>query len=410
MTNLETLKKILHSFIENKLNIPIRTDFFILISPLIFIYGNWKFHSVFYILLFLFFLKDKILFENYNVNLPYISIWLLNLIWGWYILYKTTVLSTGLYYYVALFLSPFLIFVIIQNTEFNVDFFRNFFNLMILSGIILSIFHIYTLIEYGFSYEKRIVSNYLWPDNNILAAYYMIVFFIALSFLMNSHKGESKIYYIISIILILFAIFLTQTRGVWLSLIFAMSVYLIKKPKLIIPITIIFLAFFLFFADVIITRFLTIKNFTTDLSALGRLQAWIGTLSLLKDNYLTGYGFNAWMSLRDSVYGFYLVPVIHSHNTYLNNLLEIGLIGCIFYYFFFFKSILINFKIWKSSVNNSLKKYSDGLFLSFIGLSSAFMFEPYMSTFSSSVIVIWFLIAVSFKLNELNKQKEKIYS
>lgn len=399
MINLKKLRKILNKIIQGKLNIPIRTEFFVTIAPLLFVYGNWVFQAIFFIPLFLFFFKDKLFNENLNIRFPYIIFWLSNLMWGAYILSKSSVFIEGMYFYVALYVIPFIIFLIIQNAEVDIKFFYYVFHSLIVSGIVISIIHIFLLIETGTGFTKRLENFYLWPNNNILAAYYLIIFFILLSFLMNTHKGENKLFYIISLILISFAIFLTQTRGIWLAIIFAMSIYLFKKPKLFIPITVIFGAIVLIFTDIIITRFMETKNYTTDISSLGRLQAWIATISLLKDNFLTGYGFDSFIRMRDNVYGFYLVPVIHSHNTYLNNLLEIGLIGCIFYYYFLLKSFLINFKIWKSPLTIELRKYSESLFLSFLGLFVAFMFEPYFSVFSSSVIVIWFLIAISFKIN-----------
>lgn len=393
---------------KDSLRIPIRSEYLFLLFPLNFVYGYWQMPITVLFIMFVFILKDKILLEKSNIIFPNLFVWLINILWGLYILFKSQVFREGLDYYLVLFLSPFLLFVLLHNIKTDIVFFERFFNIIIISGLILSFFSFINLSIADFDFTKRIYST--WPDLNILAGYYLVVFMILVSFVMNEKKRKQKIFYFISLFILLFAIFLTQTRGVWLSIIFAIIIYMFKSPKLLIPISILILALSLLFADIIMARFLTIKNFSEDLSSIGRLQAWIGTLALLKTNYLTGYGFNSFLYLRDNVYGFYLVPVIHSHNTYLNNILEMGLIGSTIYYSFYVRAIYYAFRYGKVSFNNQYKKYADGLFLSLIGFLVAFFFEPYFSIFSSSAIVLWLLIGISFKLNFIINKKEDNYS
>jgi O-antigen ligase len=200
------------------------------------------------------------------------------------------------------------------------------------------------------------------------------------------------------LVLLGIAIFLTQTRGVWLALLFSLIVYYIKRPKIYLIIILFFGLFFVAFQDVIITRFLTIKNFGSDVSSLGRLQAWFASVVLIKDNIFAGYGFDSFMRLRDDVFYFYIVPVIHSHNTYLRSLLEMGLIGTTIYFTFLIKALFYTYKLKKQIGTNEYIGLIDGLQLSFLSLFIVFMFEPYFSLFGCSTIVIWFLISLSYKL------------
>jgi len=392
---------------KDNLRIPIRSEYLFLLFPLNFVYGYWQLPISVLLLMFVFILKDKILLEKSNIIFPNLFIWVINILWGLYILFKSHNLREGFDYYLVLFLIPFLLFILLHNIKTDVLFFERFFNSIIISGLILSFFSFFNLSLANFDFTKRIYST--WPDLNILAGYYLVVFMILVSFVMNEKKRKQKIFYFISLFILLFAIFLTQTRGIWLSIIFAIMIYMFKRPKLFIPISILILAISLLFADIIMARFLTIKNFSEDLSSIGRLQAWIGTLALLKTNYLSGYGFNSFLYLRDSVYGFYLVPVIHSHNTYLNNILEMGLIGATIYYSFYYRAIYYAFRYGKVSFDNRYKKFADGIFLSLIGFLVAFFFEPYFSVFSSSAIVLWLLIGISFKLNFNMMEKENNY-
>jgi O-antigen ligase len=285
---------------------------------------------------------------------------------------------------------------LIDNITINKNYLENLFNLFFLSGTILGIYSIYLFIESGFNSLLRIGS--IWDDLNIMSAYLMILFMFNLSFILNREKGKKLYLYFISLFFISSGIFMTQTRGVWLSIIVSVLIYTIKRPKIIIPFSLIIGFFIFYFYDAITSRFLTVKNFGADLSSLGRLQAWIATISLLKNNLFFGYGFDSFIYLRDSVIPFFLVPVIHSHNTYLRSLLEIGLIGSIFYYYFFFKAIYFSFAVSKKDATKSYKKFSDGLQLSFIGLVVVFFFEPYFSLFGASTFIIWLLISLSFKI------------
>lgn len=388
--------------LSEKLKIPIRSEYLLILYPLNFVFGYWQFNFLITFLIFIHLIKDKILLENLNIIFPYLLLWIINFLWGLYSLSKAFKLTGGGEdYFIVLYIVPFFIFNFIFNIKTDFRFFEKLFNVIIISGLILSFVSFYNLAVTGFDFKQRIFSS--WPDLNILAGYYLIVFMILVSFVMNTVVLKKRIFYFISLFIILFAIFLTQTRGIWLAIIFALVVYLFNKPKLIIPLSILFVVLLFFFADIILTRVMTIRYFSSDLSSLGRLQAWIATLVLLKNNFLTGYGFNSFMYLRDYAYAFYLVPVIHSHNTYLTNLLEIGLIGTVLYYYFFIKSIFMTSPFFKKDKINEYRVFTEGIFLSLVGFLVAFLFEPYFRIFSSTA-AIWLLISVSFKINSLVRE------
>jgi O-antigen ligase len=220
----------------------------------------------------------------------------------------------------------------------------------------------------------------------------------AFSFVINKKKGQNIVFYAVTMVILGVAIFLTQTRGVWIALIFSLLIFFLKKPKIYLVVLLVLGLFFVAFQGIIVSRLLTVKNFSSDLSSLGRLQAWIATISLLKANYITGYGFDSFIKLRDNAYSMYLVPVIHSHNTYLRSLLEMGLIGTVFYFSFLFRALYFMFKIKSVHKNSDSNKIIDGLQLSFLSMFVVFMFEPYFSLFGCSTIVIWFMISLAYRL------------
>ncbi|MCX6162459.1 MAG: O-antigen ligase family protein [Ignavibacteriae bacterium] len=228
-----------------------------------------------------------------------------------------------------------------------------------------------------------------------------------LSFILNRINPKAIILYITTLVFLFFAIFLTNTRAIWIALLFSLLVFFVKKPRIIIVSSVLIGLFMFLFSDIILSRFLTIKYFGSDLSSLGRLQAWIATTALLKNNLLTGYWFDAFMDLRDNVYTIYLVPVIHSHNTYLRSLLEMGLIGSVLYYSFFFRALYFSIKLRNSENSNTVNGLLDGIQLSIISLLIVFIFEPYLSLFGCSTIIIWLIISFTFKLKYyINAERE----
>ena len=299
-------------------------------------------------------------------------------------------------YYIGTIVVPFLIFVIICNIKLTQSFLKNFFNLLILSGVIISLVSLYIFISVGLSDIGRIGG--LWTSYNILSAYLMILFMFNLSFIINKNKNDKLYLYLVSIILILLGIFLTLTRGVWLAMVITIIIFVIRKPKIIIP-SLFFIGIIVFlFYDTIYSRFLTVKYFGSDVSSLGRMQAWISSLILIKNNMFLGYGFDSYVHLRDSVFPVYFIDVVHSHNTYLRTILEMGLIGFLLYFSFIFKAYIYTIRLNKNIFYKDYKRYIDGFLMSFPALFIVFMFEPYFSLYGLSTFIIWVLISIIFNL------------
>jgi O-antigen ligase len=388
-----------------------RTDFPIdvkslfLFLPFLFIYkGYWQFTSVFILVTFLFFVLSEYRFNHLRIELPNIFMWSLLLLWGLFIALKSPVTNDGIKYFFATIFIPFLIFIIILNIKLTPGFLDRFFSGIYFAGAVLGAFSLYLFIESGFNTKLRIPS--LWDDFNIMSTFLMIASMFNLSYILNKEKNEKLFPYLITLGFTYAGVFLSQTRGVWLAIIVSLVVFIIKKPKIIFPALIISMIVGLLFSNVIMDRFLSVKNFSYDASSLGRLQAWYSSFVLIKANPLFGYGFDAYIRLRDTVFSYYIVQVLHSHNTYLRMLLEMGLIGFVLYFSFFFRAAFFAFRMSaKSFAYKYYKIYIEGLQLSFIGLLVTFMFEPYFSLYGASTVVIWILIALSFKVRIIDKQQ-----
>ncbi len=350
-------------------------------------------------------LFSKIYYEDFQFIFYNYKSWFFLLVWGVYILNKSPDSKLATLYYLFTIVSPFFLFQAINNIKFDENLLSKLFQILFFVGSILGLASLLYLIVEGYDPKARLTS--FWTAFNMVSGYLMILFMFNLSFLINRRKDENIIFYSISIFLILFGMFLTQTRGVWVATVIAIVFFFIKRPKIIIP-SIIFLGFFAyFFSGVIGERFFTVINFTKDASAVGRMQAWLSSAILIAQNPLLGYGFDSYIAFRDDVFSYYVVKVLHSHNTYLRAWLEMGLIGSVVYFSFFIRGMYFSFKYKNKEFISEYKRYIDGLQLTFLGLVIIFNFEPYFSIYDNSCIVIWMVISISFVLKRISENYQE---
>lgn len=378
--------------------IKITPEILLLLTPLTFIAGNWYLSALSLMSVFGFLLVRNLTFRDHRITIPNYFIWMLILTWGLYSAYITPKPAVAAKYYVCTIFIPFIIFIIFDNVRLNDKLLMRFVDALLLSGIVLSFYSVYLFINYGMQSNLRVPS--FWNDYNILAAYLMILFMFNLSFILKTKNSTRKLFYLITIIFILLGIYLTQTRGVWLSIIISLAVFFIKRPKIIIPVAILFGLLLLLFYNIIEDRLLSVIYFEQDKSSLGRVQAWLSSILIIEKNPLLGFGFDTYYLYRDDVMQYFIVDVPHPHNTYLRSILEMGLIGAVLYYYLIFKAVYYSFNFGNYVNNPDYAKYLDALQLSFVALLIAFNFEPYLSLFGGSTAAVWILVALTFRIRK----------
>ena len=366
-----------------------------IVMPLIFIFGQWLYCGIYIFFLSVVFLFGKL--KNADKIKIYPKLFLVViLISGIHAAYISVDRIEGIVYFIATIFIPLILFIVITNSELSISNINSFINVNIIAGIVLGLFSIYVVNILG-SPGVRISS--IWEDFNIIAAYFMIIIFLIISKIIHAEDKRLLFFYLLALIPVLLGLFFTQTRGVWLSVIISLLFYILKRPKALVPAIIIFCFILMFFYSIVLDRFLSVKNFNTDISSLGRIQAWVASILIIKDHWLLGAGFDGFEELKLTVFDYYIVEVPHSHNTYLRLILELGVIGFIPYISLMIFSFVYTFKLIKVyKKNKNIIKIIDALQLSFVGLFVAFIFEPYFSLYGNSTIIIWCLISITFYL------------
>lgn len=176
---------------------------------------------------------------------------------------------------------------------------------------------------------------------NVLGEYLLLLIPICGAMIYNSKRLIIKFYYLSVIGCASVCMLFTQSRGCWLGLILTAMVFAFLVDKKLVAIGIVALMFApMVLPESIIQRFGSIGNLG-DSSTSYRVNIWLGTLKMLKDYWWMGVGIGS--DAYNSVYPFYnynAAVALHSHNLYLQILVETGICGMAV----FVTSMIVSFK------------------------------------------------------------------
>ena len=213
----------------------------------------------------------------------------------------------------------------------------------VLAGLFVSI---YGIAQYVFGwntsnawideemFENATMRAYSTMENpNVLGEYLLLIIPLS-AFLMIKAKFNSieKLFWLGTLAAGTLCMVLTQSRGCWIGLFVAAILFVtFYNGKLwgLLPFLILALPFIL--PQTIIDRFLSVGNLE-DSSTSYRVFIWLGTLSMLRDFWIGGIGMGE--GAFRSIYPFYSYNSItapHSHNLYLQLLVEGGICAIIIF-------------------------------------------------------------------------------
>lgn len=188
---------------------------------------------------------------------------------------------------------------------------------------------------------------------NVLGEYLILIIPIAVAMIFGLGEGLRRLPAIFCTAILGACLILTWSRGAWLALILAGLVFLLVWNKRSLWIVFAGIASLpilpSLLPDSIISRFTSIGNMA-DSSTSYRVYIWRATVQMIKDNFVSGIGIGegAW----DAVYPMYSYMGIeaapHSHNLYLQILLEIGVFGLALFVIFLFMMYQSGFTFFSS--------------------------------------------------------------
>lgn len=163
---------------------------------------------------------------------------------------------------------------------------------------------------------------------NVLGEYILLVLPVCVALIWQKKKGFTKLVYTLAAGLIFLTLILTFSRGCWIGFMVAAGIFVTFVCGKMWGLALIALPFVpMIIPDSIINRFLSVGDMK-DSSTSYRVYIWMGSLAMVKDFWASGIGLGT--EAFKSVYPFYSYSGIvapHSHNMFLQILVESGVIG-----------------------------------------------------------------------------------
>jgi len=276
----------------------------------------------------------------------------------------------------------------------------------LIAGAIVSI---YGVLQYVFNwntsnawideemFENATMRAYSTMENpNVLGEFLLILIpFSAFFMVSTSYKRLEKYVWIATFVIAVLCMVFTQSRGCWIGLLFASAIFItFYNGKLwgLLPFALLAIPFFM--PETMIERFLSVGNLE-DSSTSYRVFIWLGTIIMLKDFWIGGIGMGE--GAFRSVYPFYSFNSIiapHSHNLYLQLLVEGGIGALII---FLITMIVFYKKTSDIYVKNGRKDKDSILALTIISGVSGFLIQSLFDyTFYNYRMMAMFFMTLAF--------------
>ena len=212
--------------------------------------------------------------------------------------------------------------------------------------------------------KKRIFSTLENP--NVLAGYLDVIICLALGLLTKADRRSQKIVLIVAIILLAACLTMTYSRGAFITIAIVFAIFgLLKDWRVLILFTAV--TGLIAYSDAnFINRILS--AFTMGDSSEGvRVGLWVSTSAMISDHPFAGIGWGAYQYVYPQ-YNYYIadpnVTIYHAHNLYLNFAAEIGIVGALAFFWYFFGTMFISFGASERGFDKWLTEHLEKIFSS----------------------------------------------
>lgn len=170
---------------------------------------------------------------------------------------------------------------------------------------------------------------------NVLGEFLVLTIPVMVALVWNKVREEHRTLFGIALIVMAACMIFTWSRGAWLGMLIAVTIFLAVSDKRwvfvgILAVVLIPVALYLSGNSTIVERVLSIGN-TADTSTAYRVSIWRASMKLLGDFWLPGIGVGS--DAYKAVYPVYALTgadfALHSHNLYLQFWVETGVIGIV---------------------------------------------------------------------------------
>ncbi|MBR1805684.1 MAG: O-antigen ligase family protein [Selenomonadaceae bacterium] len=206
--------------------------------------------------------------------------------------------------------------------------------------------------------KKRIFSTLENP--NVLAGYLDVFICLALGLLAKVEQRSQKLILIVAIITLACCLTMTYSRGAFLTIAVVFAVYAFLQDWRVL---IVFAAVtgIISFTDTTFTDRIFSAFNMGDSSEGVRLGIWVSTTAMISDHPFAGIGWGAYQYVYPQ-YNYYIadndITIYHAHNIYLNFAAEVGIVGALAFFWYFFGTMFMSLAL---GANERYAKIRDGV-------------------------------------------------
>ncbi|KNF09175.1 lipid A core - O-antigen ligase [Gottschalkia purinilytica] len=314
--------------------------------------------------------------------------------------------------YIIAISMPFLLINLIEDKKT----FKRFIMLIILASLLVSLYGLYQY-KVGIALDESWVDKQLNPDlktrvystlenPNVLAEYLLLTIPLGVSMLWGERNRFKKLFYLGAVGVQLLCLLLTFSRGGWVGIAIAAVVFaFFVDRRLFIVYFLAGIGLILVSPDVILTRINTITN-VKDSSTSYRFPLWLATIDMIRDYIISGIGIG--IGAFRAIYPNYMrlgIIAVHSHNIYLQILVETGIFGFLSFIAVVINTFRASFISYVKGIDKKFKILAIGVASGMCGLLAHGLVE---NVFFNGRIIITFWVIVAIALLNYKLQVETI--
>lgn len=320
---------------------------------------------------------------------------------------------------IALLVGSFIMFyfVIVNSitTQKKIEWMQRIF---VIVGLCVSLYGIYQYVFAGTFASSSFVDKEMFEDistrvngtfdnPNVMGEYLLFVIPIAATYLWKEKKWFQKIIVLGIIGIILISLALTYSRGCYLGIVASIGIFmLLVNLKFILLFLAGIISLPMILPASIMNRITSIGN-TSDSSTSYRISIWKGAIDMIKDYWYRpiGQGTVAFNRIYP-LYSYSGVGAEHTHNLFLQMIIELGILGVITF-------LGVIFKFYQT-LGNALKICKDKVLsiqiIAFISGMSGFLVQSLFDNtwYNNRIILIfWIFVGLAMVLTNLVKESTK---
>lgn len=266
--------------------------------------------------------------------------------------------------------------------------------------------------------RKRVFSTLENP--NVLAGYLDVFICLTLGILAKVERRSQKIILIVLIIMFAACLAMTYSRGAFLTLAVVFAVYGALKDWRIL---ILFAAVtgLIAYNDATFTHRILSAFTGSDSSEGVRVGIWVSTIAMISDHPFAGIGWNAYQFVYPQ-YNYYIadpnIVIYHAHNIYLNFAAEIGIVGALAFFWYFFGTMFMTLALRNneryvkgtSALTNFAEEiFANSSFLQYLSELANVVNEK-LSDFASGILNIFGKKQPPLKLKKIRRDSNVIHN